>query len=219
MHCNVGACFIINLGSGQWIKWNCSWDIVREWLLCPNSLHVLPTVFKIIRNKRVEDIHVYIYECKILWSLYVCVYKIMMFFSQLLCAATLGRGECKDHFRMWSFVPKTLWTIFCSAPVPHGTLIKDREGYEGHLLILGFLPFSSCIYSSSCIQFIFQMLLVAVVNGWMFLTFSLYKDQIRCALLICYWIFFSKVFSVVCPHTHTHHCPRIMVDWEQISSK
>lgn len=105
------------------------------------------------------------------------------------------RGECKEHFRMWSCVPETLWTIFCSASVPHGTLIRDREGYEGHLLILGFLPFSSCAFSSSCIQFIFEVPPVADVNGWMFLTFSLYKDQIRCALFICHWFFFSsKVF-------------------------
>lgn len=34
-----------------------------------------------MRNKRVEDINVYIYECKILWSLYVCIYKIMFFHS------------------------------------------------------------------------------------------------------------------------------------------
>lgn len=77
-----------------------------------------------------------------------------------------------------------LWTIFCSASVSHGTLIKDREGYEGHLLTLSLLPLPFCPFFFFCIRFVFEVLPVADVKGWMFLTFSLCKDQIRWALFI-----------------------------------
>lgn len=132
------------------------------------------------------------------------------------------RGKSKEECEA-AFL-KSCGPVICTASVPHGPLIKDREGYEGHLLIFYLLSFSlsllflshptrSCLFPLlfchplCCSLAFFPPLhsFIPLTNFWgVYHRWLMWIDGcpwafattvVRCALFICHWILIQGLWS------------------------
>ncbi len=91
-------------------------------------------------------------------------------FSQLLWSERLEvilqkRGKSKEECEA-AFL-RSCGPAICTAAVPHGPMIKDMEGYDGHLLILFLLPLSLSLLflSHSPDSCLFHLLLSVILSA------------------------------------------------------